>query len=244
MRDAMPLVGRCVRRMASRVPRHVGQDDLMSAGLLGLTQAAQSWDPARGVSFEHFGRRRIEGALLDELRSRDWASRSARRGSRRLHLVTDGLTARLGRDPRMAEVAEELGVTVDEVARLREHGRRATVLPLEAVAPGGSDGPADEPSTDPVDELLAREMRRGLRDAVHTLPERLRRVVVEYFFEDRPMKDIAEDLGVTVSRVSQLRSEALKRLRSALADPLTGGDADVALLGHLVPVDRPMENVS
>lgn len=218
VRDAMPIVGYCVTSVAARVPRHVRHDDLVSAGMLGLAQAAKSWDPNHGVSFEHFARRRIEGALLDDLRSRDWASRSARQDTRRLHAVTEELTGRLGRSPETAEVAKELGVTNADVERIRDDVRRSTVLHLDAFEPGtgGSDSLADEPSTDPVNQLLGQEMRGYLRDAVHTLPERLRKVVVEYFFEDRPMKEIADDLGVTISRVSQLRAEAIKLLRDGI----------------------------
>ncbi len=230
VRDAMPIVGYCVSSVAARVPRHVRHDDLVSAGLLGLAQAAKSWDPAHGVSFEHYARRRIEGALLDELRSRDWASRSARQDTRRLHVVTEQLTGKLGRQPETAEVAKQLGVTDKDVERIRDDVRRSTVLHLDAFEPGtgGSDSLAAEPGEDPVNQLLGQEMRGYLRDAVLTLPDRLRKVVVEYFFEDRPMKDIAADLDVTVSRVSQLRAEAIKLLRDGInAQFDNDGDIDV-----------------
>jgi RNA polymerase sigma factor FliA len=214
----MPLVGYCVSSVAARVPRHVRHDDLVSAGLLGLAQAAKMWDPERGVSFEHFARRRIEGALLDELRSRDWASRSARQDGRRLQLVTEELTGRLGRSPETTELAKELGVGADDVERIRDDVRRSTVLHLDAFEPGsgGGDSLADVPSADPIQQLLSAEMRGYLLDAVQTLPDRLRKVVVEYFFEDRPMKEIADELGVTISRVSQLRAEAIKLLRDGI----------------------------
>lgn len=219
VRAAMPLVGYCAKSVAARVPRHVRHDDLVSAGLLGLAQAARTWDPAHGVRFEHYARRRIEGALLDELRSRDWASRSARQDTRRLHVVTEELTGRLGRKPATSEVAEELGVTTTDVERIRGDVHRATVLHLDALEPGtvGSDPRSDEPAADPMDQVLGAELRGQLRDAVCTLPDRLRKVVVEYFFEDRPMRAIAEDLGVTVSRVSQMRAEAIKLLRHGIS---------------------------
>lgn len=218
VRDAMPLVGYCVSAVAARVPRHVRHDDLVSAGLLGLAQAAKMWDPDRGVGFEHFARMRIQGALLDELRSRDWASRSARQDGRRLHAATEELTGRLGRQPTAAELAGSIGVTEADVVRIRDDVQRSTVLHLDAFEPGtgGSDTLAEETSSDPVNQLLGREMRGYLHDAVDALPERLRKVVVEYFFEDRPMKDIADDLGVTISRVSQLRAEAVKLLRDGI----------------------------
>lgn len=224
---AMPLVGYCVASVAARVPRHVRHDDLFSAGLFGLAQAARAWDPERGVSFRHFARRRIEGALLDELRSRDWASRSARRDTRRFHVVTDELTGRLGRAPDTGEVADALGVTSSDVERIRDDVRRSTVLHLDAFEPGGggSDSLADEPDADPIDQLLGQELRGYLRDAVLTLPERLRTIVAEYFFEDRPMKDIADDLGVTISRVSQLRAQAITLLRDDITAQFDDRDA-------------------
>jgi len=224
VRDAMPLVGYCVSAVAARVPRHVRHDDLVSAGLLGLAQAAKMWDPARGVGFEHFARLRIQGALLDELRSRDWASRSARQDGRRLHVATEELTGRLGRRPETTELAAAMGVTSDDVVRIRDDVHRSTVLHLDAFEPGtGGSDVLPEPSADPVQLLLGVEMRSHLHDAVQALPERLRKVVVEYFFEDRPMKEIAEDLGVTISRVSQLRGEAVKLLRAAM-DARSGDD--------------------
>lgn len=218
VREALPIVGYCVTSLAARVPRHVPHDDLVSAGMFGLAQAAKSWDPARGVPFKHFARRRIEGALLDELRGRDWASRSVREGTRRLQSATEQLTNRLGRSPSEKELAAELGVSIDEVAEIRDDVRRSVVLHLDGFDASSNVGEriAGPIGTDPVDDLLGRELCGYLRDAVTTLPDRLRKVVVEYFLEERPMKDIAEDLGVTISRVSQLRAEAIQLLRKGI----------------------------
>lgn len=240
-REAMPLVGYLVTSVAARVPRHVRHDDLVSAGMLGLAQAAKMWDPDRGVSFRHFARRRIEGALLDELRSRDWASRSARQDTRRLHVVTEELTGRLGRTPEAEEIAKELGVSAGDLDRIRDDVRRSTVLHLDAFEPGtgGADTLPGEPGADPLNQLVGREMRGYLLDAVRTLPERLRKVVVEYFFEDRPMKDIADDLGVTISRVSQLRAEAIRMLREGIAAQFDNdGEAPVTAVKTKSTTDR------
>lgn len=218
VRGALPIVGYCVTSIAARVPRHVPHDDLVSAGMFGLAQAAKSWDPARGVPFRHFARRRIEGALLDELRSRDWASRSVREGTRRLQSVTEQLTNRFGRAPSDAEVAQALGLTVDEVTEIREDVRKSVVLHLDGfeAGSGATERLAAPTGTDPVDDLLGRELCGYLRDAVDTLPERLRKVVVEYFLDERPMKEIADEMGVTISRVSQLRAEAIRLLRDGI----------------------------
>lgn len=216
-RQALPLVSHCVAGVSARVPRHVPHEDLVSAGMFGLAQAAQSWDPERGVSFDHYARQRINGALLDELRARDWASRGARREGRAVHRATEDLTARLGRTPEATEVATEMGISADDVARARADVERATVLQLDALAPGGEVALAGEPAADPSQQLLAQEMQGYLHEAVLALPERLRKVMVEYFFEDRPMQDIAADLGITVSRVSQLRAQAIELMREGIS---------------------------
>jgi RNA polymerase sigma factor FliA len=145
-------------------------------------------------------------------------------------VVTEALTGQLGRNPETVEVARELGVTASDVERIRDDVRRSTVLHLDAFEPGtgGGDTLAGEPSADPVHQLLGQEMRGYLHDAVQTLPERLRKVVVEYFFEERQMKDIAEDLGVTISRVSQLRSEAIKLLRDGINAQFDDRDDEIA----------------
>lgn len=227
-RGAMPLVSHCVAGISSRLPRHVRHDELASAGLLGLTQAASTWDPGRGVTFEHYARRRIQGALLDELRSRDWASRSARRDGRSLRVMTEELTARLGRSPEDHEVAAKLGVTVADIVRIREDLDRSAVVHLDGLPPERADVPAPGVAADPANQVLSQEMHGYLRDAVVTLPERLRKVVVEYFFEERPMQDIAADLGVTVSRVSQLRAQALKLMREGIQAQFEGDETEPA----------------
>lgn len=214
-RAAMPLVTHCVASVAARVPRHVRHDELVSAGLLGLAQATRSWDADRGVPFEHYARQRIQGALLDELRGRDWASRSVRHAGRQLRVVTDELTSRLGRAPSDAEVAFELGLTEAEVTRIRDDVDRAVVVHLDPLAPS-AELAGDLGSDDPAQHLLGREMRGYLHDAVAALPERLQKVVVDYFFREQPMQVIADELGVTISRVSQLRAQAIEMLRDGI----------------------------
>src|SRR6266540_4282557 len=168
--EHLPLVRQAVSDMSRRLPRHVRKDDLESAAMLGLAQAARSFDPDRGIAFERHASNRIRGALLDELRGADWASRSVRSKARRMQRTAD-------------ELGEELLPTGE--------------APPEAV-------------------LLDRERRAYLVDAVLALPERLRQVVRGYFFEERPMHEIADELGVTESRVSQLRTEALALIRDGL----------------------------
>jgi RNA polymerase sigma factor FliA len=217
VREHLPLASRAVNELARRLPAHVHRDDLLSAAMLGLAQAARSWDPERGASFERHAVTRIRGALLDELRGSDWASRSVRFKARRMARADDELTMRMGRAPTPAELAAELGTDTAAVHRLVDDLHRATVLNYEAIV---AEGAADDllPSGDhgPDQLLVDRERRAYLTDAVLALPERLRAVVIGHFYQERPMQEIAAELGVTESRVSQLRGEAMILLRDGL----------------------------
>jgi RNA polymerase sigma factor for flagellar operon FliA len=221
VRRGLPLVQYLVSEVASRIPRSVHREDLVSAGMLGLAQAARAWDDSRGVTFECYARTRINGAILDELRGRDWASRSVRSDSRAYRSAVEQLTTDLGRPPTREEVAAKMGVEVATLHRLEDDVARASVLSYESVFADADNVPTSAATVDgPVDELLGRELRSVLGDAVGALPERLRKVVVEYFFDERPMQDIADDLGVTESRVSQMRAEALALLRDGINSQL------------------------
>ena len=212
----MPLVGHIVRETMGRVPSHVNRDDLTSAGLTALVQAARAYDAERGVPFERYAATRIRGAIVDELRSVDWASRSVRRRARDLDETRTRLSAALGRTPSISEVASALGLSVDEVVANDDDVNRAQVLSLQ----GATDSSLDEllPTRAPSPEQLVEHQEKlaYLVEAIAELPERLRIVVQDYFFAERPMADIAADLGVTDSRISQMRAEALVLLRDAL----------------------------
>jgi RNA polymerase sigma factor for flagellar operon FliA len=217
----LPLVGHLVRELMHRLPAHVNRDDLVSAGTVALVLSARGFDSSRGVPFARFAAIRIRGALTDELRTMDWASRAVRSRAREVEAVRSMLAARLARSPQRHEVAQAMGLAVEELDALDADVHRASVLSLQSLTPDdtaellptGNDGP---------EHLLVRREQLGmLRDAIAELPERLRTVVEQYFFVQRKMADIAEELGVTESRVSQLRSEALAMLRAGMR---TGAD--------------------
>jgi RNA polymerase sigma factor for flagellar operon FliA len=221
VRDHLALVDYAVNHLATRLPRHVPKDELVSAAMAGLAQAARAFDPDRDTSFEHYASARIRGALLDELRSRDWASRSVRTKARRLLSATDELTAKLGRTPTTAELAEKLGVEAKAVNALNHDVHRSVVLNYDSILTDGSfesSLPADDRSPDIV--LLERERCSYLLDAVSALPERLRHVVVGYFFEERSMQELADELGVSASRISQMRSKAMTLLKDGITSQL------------------------
>src|SRR5579884_850156 len=191
VREHLGLVHRAVSDMLQRVPRHVSRSDLTSAAMAGLAQAARSYDPARGISFDRFASARIRGALLDELRSRDWASRSVRARARNVAAAVDDLTARNGQVPSSAEVADHLGIGKDSVDSLSGDVHRAVVLNFDALVADGDGSsvlPADERGPDT--QIIDRERRSYLLDAVAALPERMRHVVVGYFFDERPMREL------------------------------------------------------
>lgn len=221
VRDHLDLVRKMVAQTSNRIPAHVSRDDLLSAGMAGLAMAARHFDPARGVPFDRYAATRIRGALIDELRSFDWASRPVRTKARALASTTESLTAVLGRTPTSEELASACNITVDALGRLTDDVHRAVVLNYEAILETG-DSEVLLPSSDgdPEEELLSRERADCLTRAIDALPERLRTVVRGYFFEERTVTEIAEELGVTQSRVSQLRSEAIELLRDGVNSQL------------------------
>lgn len=227
----LPLVGHIVRETMTRIPAHVLREDLMSAGLMALVQAARSYDPDRGVSFSGYAATRIRGAVVDELRGLDWASRSVRRRARQVDDARSRLSVTLGRSATDAEVAAALGIGLGELDSHKGDMSRAVVMSLQGFEDSSVDDLLPATGTTPAETLEERERIAYLHDAVENLPERLRIVVEGYFFGEQPMVELAEQLGVTESRISQLRAEAVVLLRGAL---------NSALDPELVPThDRP-----
>ncbi len=222
------LVHHIVSRMTENFPAAVQRDDMVQAGLVGLIEATQRFDADRGFSFSTFAGRRIEGAVLDLLRRADWAPRSVRRNERQLHEMEAGLTAELGRRPTASELGDAMGTGTEHVHNLRADVAKARINPLvvRSRADGDDAGLSDLdlPATNIPDtlDLEHQELMGYLRDGIELLPERHRLVIVGHFLEGRSMTELGEFLGVTQSRASQLKSEALSMLKSGIDVNLDG----------------------
>ena len=217
VRQNLPLVGYAVSDLARRLPAHVHRDDLESAGMAALAMAARSFDDSRGVPFARYASRRIQGALIDELRGHDWASRSVRRRAREQDEVADVLTRELGRPATVQEIAARMGVAASELEATQRDVHRSVVLSFQAVVDAtGVDSVLPSPEPAPEQVLVERERHAYLHDAIASLPERLRTVIVGVFFDERPMQELADELGVTESRISQMRSEAMALLKDGI----------------------------
>jgi RNA polymerase sigma factor FliA len=214
--DYLPLVQHIVRDVAMRLPAHVDRDALLSAGNYALVTAMRAYDPATGVPFNAYASTRIRGALLDELRQGDWATRGARSKIRSVETAREQLATTLGLQPSTAEIAEHLDVKVAEVHRASQDERRSKVNSLEFLQEAvGFDAPSTGLS--PEDEAMHSEQVRYLYAAVSLLPERTRQIIEAYFFEMKSMTEIAEEIGRDYSRVRQIINDALVRMRDAIS---------------------------
>src|SRR6516165_7146724 len=219
--DGLPLVAYLVNDVTRTVPRYVHRDDLVSAGMLGLVLAARSFDPSRGVPFRKYASLRIRGAVLDELRSFDWATRSVRAHFREFQRVADEIMSKCGREPTRDELAAALNVDEGTLTRLLGEVHRATVLNYDSIVESEDFQPVLSSGDEcPEHAILDRERCAYLRAAVAALPERHRYVIMSHFWEDRPLHSLAGELGVSESRVSQMHTEALRLLRDAMTAQL------------------------
>ena len=231
--EHLPLVNHIVFQVAVHFPRHVERDELARAGALGLVEAARRYDEAKGVPFQRFAAQRIRGAIIDAVRAADWAPRSVRSLARRLDMVEQRLATRLGRVPNIGEMADELGMSRSELNRLQDRLFRSVVLAFDHLVADTPDEEltlvdvlADASVVEPSAELEQRELHAYLRDAIALLPERQRLVIVGYFLQERTSQDLARFLGVTESRVSQMRTEALESLRQGIAAQYEAAQSD------------------
>jgi len=214
------LVHHSARDMAVRVGHAVEFEDLVGAGTLGLVQALEGFDLSRGLAFSTYAMRRIRGAILDELRSRDWRPRSVRAKGRQLAAVVSALEVRFGRTPEAEEIATAMGIDLQTYFRLKEEVSGGVMISLAGtVARGGDDALrleetlADPDADAPIETVGKAEALSRLRLAIARLPARERTVLSLYYYEELNLKQIAEILHVTESRISQIRTQALRRLR-------------------------------
>ena len=220
-----PLVKYVASRMASGLPSHVDEGDLISYGLIGLIGAIERYEPDREVKFETFAVARIKGAIIDELRSLDWVPRSVRAKARQVEKAHVALENQLQRAPSEEEVAAKLDVDVEEYRTYLLEIANSSVLALDDLwTLGDPDGGQvslldtirDPAAVDPQAEIDSAEIKDRLAGAIESLPERERLVVALYYYESLTLREIGEVLGVTESRVSQLHTKAVISLRARL----------------------------
>jgi RNA polymerase sigma factor for flagellar operon FliA len=221
-----PLVKYVAGRVGSGLPPHVDIADLVQAGIFGLVDAIERFEPDRGLKFETYAIQRIRGAILDDLRAQDWVPRSVRSRAREVERAMEQLEAKLHRSASDAEVAAELGITVGDLRDLYGQLQLTSVVALdELVAAGRGSSLAetlpDQHAEDPVLAMEDRENRRLLAEAIAQLGERDRTVVTLYYFENLTLAEIGKVLGVTESRVCQLHTRAVLRLRGKFAERST-----------------------
>jgi len=219
------LVKAMAHRLAQRLPAQVEMVDLISVGVIGLIEAAKRYKPSMGVPFDAFVRRRLQGAMLDALRDLDWAPRSLRKLRRDLDGTVARLRHDLSREPREAEIAAAMDLTEEEYTKVLDQVRSLELGAIRQLDSTGSDGApllelVIDPDEGPEAKLHRSELRRHLARALTDLPERERQVLALYYEEELTMAEIGQVIGVSESRVSQLRSLALSRLRSSLRSSL------------------------
>ena len=226
-----PLVKYVAGRLGSGLPAHVDEGDLVSYGLLGLIGAIERYDPSRDIKFETYAIARIKGAIIDELRALDWVPRSVRSRAREIERAIAELEAKTGLTPTDEQIAEKIGISVDELEESLTDIGRSSIAALDELwtisSGGGGDQVAlidtieDETGPRPEAALDQTEMREALADAIARLPEREKLVVTLYYYEELTLREIGEVLGVTESRVSQLHTKAILRLKARLSGAST-----------------------
>jgi RNA polymerase sigma factor FliA len=221
-----PLVKYVAGRLGSGLPAHVEEGDLVSYGLLGLIGAIERYDPDRDVKFETYAIARIKGAIIDELRAMDWVPRSVRARARHIERAITELEAKLHRAPSDEEIAQKLGITDEELEDSLTEISRSSIAALDelwTISSSGGDQVAlidtieDTQGPEPQSALAQTELREALGEAIARLPEREKLVVTLYYYEELTLREIGEVLGVTESRVSQLHTKAILRLKARLA---------------------------
>src|SRR5690348_17379434 len=220
-----PLVKYVAGRLGSGLPAHVDESDLVSYGLLGLISAIERYDPERDIKFETYAMARIKGAIIDELRALDWVPRSVRSRAREIERAITELESKLGTTPTDEQIAGKIGITVEELEDSLTDISRSSIAALDELWSVSGDGDQvslmdtieDVSGPRPAEALDETETREALAEAIARLPEREKLVVTLYYYEELTLREIGEVLGVTESRVSQLHTKAILRLKARLA---------------------------
>lgn len=228
LRRYYPLVKYVVDKIAAGLPKSIERDDLINTALIGLFDALEKYDESRGTKFETYAIWRIKGAVLDELRSMDWVSRSTRRKARHIEEVSRKLDQKLGRAATEEEMAESMGISLHEYMRLLEEVRCTVLLSLDQALQvdddhelvGLADLIEDKSAEDTLLEIEDEESRRVLLDLINNLTEQERLVVALYYYEEMTLKEIGSALNISESRVSQIHTKAVVRLKGRLCRAL------------------------
>jgi len=220
------LVKRIAYHLLNKLPDSVLVDDLIQAGMLGLLEALKNYDRSQGASFETYAGIRIRGSMLDEVRRSDWTPRSVHRKSREVAAAIKAIEGKTSQDAKPSEIALYLGISLREYNQILQDAEKSRFFSVEELAQSGDhflETYTDSNAT-PLDSLRKNKFQQALADAIESLPEKERLVVALYYDEELNLKEIGEVLGVSESRVSQISSQAMLRLRSKLADWLEGND--------------------
>ncbi|MEW5893195.1 MAG: RNA polymerase sigma factor FliA [Pseudomonadota bacterium] len=222
VRQYAPLVKRIAYHLMARLPASVEVDDLIQAGLIGLLNAVERYDENQGANFETYASQRIRGAMLDELRDADWASRGVRKSARQIEAAVHALQQRLGKQPSEQEIADELQVDIKTYYDLLSDACGAQLIHYEDLHDFDSDEflarYADEAAPAPFEILAGERFRAALVEAIRVLPEREKLLMAMYYDQELNFKEIGAVMGVSESRVCQLHTQAVTRLRSWLKD--------------------------
>lgn len=213
----LPQVRRQALSLQVRLPASIELDDLIQAGMVGLLEAMGRFDASQGATFATFASQRIRGAMIDELRSRDWLPRSVRRNAREVDQAVRKLEQKLGRAAQEHEIAAELEMPLEDYYQLLSDANSGQLLPYDELVAEGQEPEQDNaPFATPFADLLDLEQRQLLIEAIEALPEREKLLMALYYQEELNLKEIGAVMGVTESRVSQLHSQAVSRLRAKL----------------------------
>lgn len=222
--EHLPLVKYIASRIAGRLPSHVELDDLINAGVIGLIDAVEKFDATRKIKFKTYAEFRVKGAILDELRALDWVPRSTRQKASRIEKAFAELEQQLGRPASDHEIAEYMNVPIEQYQQMLADSRAVRLISLDELRPETDetsernllDFLADPESVDPAEALNLDQVYRIVADSIETLPEKERLVISLYYYDELTMKEVGEILEITESRVSQIHTKAILRLRGRL----------------------------